>query len=160
VNRLQVPEELLPHLRRARDHADRHYADALDLTSWAAATGISKFHFLRCFAATYGNTPAAYVAERRIERAQDLLRTTNLTVTEICLLVGYRSVGSFSKKFSDLVGASPTQYQRRFAATGAPHIPGCVVFMHGLSDRAPGPTRAGAVDRTAISEKPVAEDRS
>ncbi|MFE4460920.1 helix-turn-helix transcriptional regulator [Nocardia tengchongensis] len=132
-----VPEDLLPHLRRARDLADRNYAEPLDLGALAAAAGVSKYHFLRCFAATYGKTPALYLAERRIERAQDLLRATNVTVTEACMLVGYSSLGSFSRKFTDLVGMSPSEYQAKFAAEGAPHIPGCYVFMHGLSDRKP-----------------------
>jgi AraC-like DNA-binding protein len=131
-----VPEPLLVHLRRARDLADRHYAEPLDLDGLARAAGVSKYHFLRCFAATYGRTPGVYLAERRIERAQDLLRATNLTVTEVCLLVGYASLGSFSTKFRQLVGVSPSAYQARWAAMGAPHIPGCFVFMHGLSDRA------------------------
>lgn len=145
----RVPEQLLVHLRRARDYADRHYADPLDLDELAASAGVSKYHFLRCFAATYGKTPAVYLAERRIERAEDLLRATNLTVTEVCFLVGYGSLGSFSTKFRQLVGVSPSEYQARYAE-GAPHIPGCYVFMHGLSDRKPG---------FAISEKP-AERRS
>lgn len=130
-----VPEDLLPHLRRARDLADRNYADPLDLDSLAAAAGVSKYHFLRCFAATYGKTPAVYLAERRIERAQDLLRSSNVTVTETCMLVGYTSLGSFSRKFTELVGMSPSDYQAKFAAEGTPRIPGCYVFMHGLSDR-------------------------
>lgn len=142
---LSVPEELLVHLRRARDLADRHYAEPLDLDALAASAGVSKYHFLRCFAATYGKTPARYLAERRIERAQDLLRATNLTVTEVCLLVGYSSLGSFSTKFTQLVGASPSDYQAKFAEQGAPRIPGCFVFMHGLSDRA---------SNSATSEKP------
>jgi transcriptional regulator GlxA family with amidase domain len=83
-----VPEHLLVHLRRARDTADRDDAEPLELDRLAAAAGVSKFHFLRGFAATYGRTPALYLAERRIERAQDLLRATNLTVTEVCHLVG------------------------------------------------------------------------
>ncbi|MEU4316691.1 AraC family transcriptional regulator [Nocardia sp. NPDC024068] len=139
-----VPEDLLPHLRRSRDFIDREYARPLDLDGMAAAAGVSKYHFLRCFAATYGRTPAVYLAQRRIERAQDLLRATNTTVTEVCLLVGYTSLGSFSRKFTDLVGVSPSEYQAKFA-DGAPRIPGCYIFMHGLSDRRPD---------TAISEKP------
>ncbi|MGW5388135.1 helix-turn-helix transcriptional regulator [Nocardia sp. NPDC003963] len=138
-----VSKDLLPHLRRARDLIDRAYARPLDLDGMAAAAGVSKYHFLRCFAATYGRTPAVYLAERRIERAQDLLRATNTTVTEVCLLVGYSSLGSFSRKFTELVGVSPSEYQGKFA-DGAPRIPGCYVFMHGLSDRRPD---------TAISEK-------
>ncbi|MFI1238286.1 helix-turn-helix domain-containing protein [Nocardia salmonicida] len=136
---------LLPHLRKARDLVDRQYAEPLDLDELARAAGVSKYHFLRAFAAVYGRTPAVYLAERRIERAQDLLRSTNLTVTEVCMVVGYSSLGSFSAKFRQLVGVSPSEYQAKFA-DGAPHIPGCYVFMHGLSDR---------VRRdTAISEKP------
>ncbi|MCP2277654.1 AraC-type DNA-binding protein [Nocardia amikacinitolerans] len=125
---------LLPHLRKARDLADRQYAEPLNLDELAAAAGVSKYHFLRAFAAVYGRTPAAYLAERRIERAQDLLRATNLTVTEVCMMVGYASLGSFSSKFRQLVGVTPSEYQAKFA-DGAPRIPGCYVFMHGLSDR-------------------------
>jgi AraC-like DNA-binding protein len=138
---VDVPQDLLAHLRRARDLADRNYAEPLDLTDLAAAAGVSKYHFLRCFAATYGKTPGVYLAERRIERAQDLLRATNLTVTEVCLLVGYTSLGSFSSKFRQLVGVSPSEYQTLFA-DGPPHIPGCYVFMRGLSDRRPDSARS------------------
>ncbi|MGE3285799.1 MAG: helix-turn-helix transcriptional regulator [Pseudonocardia sp.] len=141
----RVPEDLLVHLRHARDLADRRYAGPLDLDELAAAAGVSKYHFLRCFAAVYGRTPAQYVAERRIERAQDLLRATNLTVTEVCGLVGYASLGSFSSRFRALVGMSPSAYQAKWAERGAPRIPGCYVFMHGLSDREP--------THTAIPEK-------
>jgi len=136
-SRMVAPEHLLVHLRRARDLIDRHYADPLDLTALASEAGVSKYYFLRCFAATYGLTPGAYLTQRRVERAQDLLRATNLTVTEICGLVGYDSLGSFSTRFTSLVGVSPSAYQARYAATGAPMIPGCVVLMHGLSDRTP-----------------------
>jgi len=132
---LHVTESILIHLRRAKDLADRAYAEPIDLDGLARSAGVSKFHFLRCFAATYGKTPAAYVTERRVERAQDLLRSTNLTVTEVCMLVGYSSLGSFSAKFRQLVGMTPSAYQAEFAAAGVPHIPGCYIFMHGLSDR-------------------------
>ena len=148
-----VPDELLVHLRRARDLADRHYAEPLDLDALASAAGVSKYHFLRCFTATYGKTPALYLAERRIERAQDLLRATNLTVTEVCMLVGYTSLGSFSSRFRELVGMSPSAYQAKFAEQGTPRIPGCFVFMHGLSDRADN-------GKSAISEKPQEDSPS
>ncbi|HET6316781.1 MAG TPA: AraC family transcriptional regulator, partial [Chloroflexota bacterium] len=72
--RPSVPVELMPHLRHALDLMDRNYAEPLDLAVLAAKAGVSKFHFLRCFAATYGQTPAQYLCHRRIERAQDLLR--------------------------------------------------------------------------------------
>lgn len=138
-----VPEDLLVHLRRARDRIDTRYADPLDLAGLAEVAGVSKYHFLRCFAATYGATPSVLLTRRRIERAQDLLRSTNLTVTEICMLVGYSSLGSFSSRFRRLVGCSPSEYQARWAAHGPPRIPGCYVFMHGLSDVATSEKRAG-----------------
>ncbi|MEJ2871628.1 AraC family transcriptional regulator [Actinomycetospora sp. OC33-EN08] len=131
----EVSEDLLVGLRRARDRIDREYAEPLDLDALAATAGLSKYHFLRCFSRTYGRTPAAYLTERRVERAQDLLRATNLTVTEVCWLVGYASLGSFSTRFRRLVGVSPSEYQARWAS-GAPRIPGRFVLMHGLSDRA------------------------
>ena len=132
---LRVPGDVLVHLRRARDHADRNYAEPLDLSALAAVAGISKFHFQRLFKATYGLTPAVYLTRRRIERAQDLLRATNLTVTEVCHAVGFSSLGSFSSRFRELVGETPSEFQRRYAAAGAPHIPGCFVFMWGLAER-------------------------
>jgi AraC-like DNA-binding protein len=131
----RAPDDLLVHLRRARDHADLHYAEALDLDALAAVAGISKYHFQRLFTATYGLSPAAHLSRRRVERAQDLLRATNLTVTEVCHAVGFTSLGSFSSRFRELVGESPSEFQRRWAATGAPHIPGCFVFMWGLAER-------------------------
>ncbi|HEY6593951.1 MAG TPA: AraC family transcriptional regulator [Asanoa sp.] len=134
----RAPADLLVHLRRARDHIDRHYTDQLDLASVAAVAGISKFHFQRLFTATYGVSPAAHLSRRRVERAQDLLRATNLTVTEVCHAVGFSSLGSFSSRFRELVGESPSEFQRRWAATGAPRIPGCFVFMWGLAERGGG----------------------
>jgi len=131
---MRAPDDVLAHLRRARDLADREYAQPLDLDGLAAAAGLSKYHFLRLFKATYGLTPAEYVSQRRIERAQDLLRATNLTVTEVCHAVGFSSLGSFSSRFRAVVGESPSEFQRRYAA-GAPHIPGCYVLMWGLAER-------------------------
>jgi AraC-like DNA-binding protein len=132
-----VAAELLPHLRRARDLADRHFADPLDLDRLADAAHVSKFHFTRSFAEAYGETPMRYLTQRRIERAQDLLRSANLTVTEVCMLVGFSSLGSFSSTFRRLVGETPTQYRDRWAGTGGPRIPGCYLFMRGV-DRWPG----------------------
>lgn len=129
---MRAPDDVLAHLRRARDLADREYAQPLDLEGLAAAAGLSKYHFLRVFHATYGVTPAEYISRRRIERAQDLLRATNLTVTEVCHAVGFSSLGSFSSRFRSVVGESPSDFQTRYAASGAPHIPGCVLFMWGL----------------------------
>ena len=131
---ITVPDDTRRHLRRARDHADRHFAEPLDLAALAAVAGMSKYHFQRLFTATYGVSPAVHLSQRRIERAQDLLRATNLTVTEVCHAVGYSSLGSFSSRFRELVGCSPSEFQRRYA-DGAPHIPGCYIFMWGLAER-------------------------
>lgn len=128
-----VSEGLLPHLRRARDHMDRRYAEELDLAGLAAVAGVSKYHFARSFEAAYGETPIRYLTRRRVERAQDLLRCANLTVTEICMTVGFSSLGSFSSRFTALVGESPTRYRDRWGATGGPRIPGCYLFMMGVA---------------------------
>jgi AraC-like DNA-binding protein len=130
---LRAPGDVLVHLRRARDFADRSYAGPLSLADLAATACLSKHHFVRLFKATYGLTPMEYVSQRRIERAQDLLRATNLTVTEVCFGVGFSSLGSFSTRFRALVGESPSEFQRRYA-DGAPRIPGCFVFMWGLAE--------------------------
>ena len=123
---LSHPEVLIA-LRRARDLTDRDFAQPLTLDSMVQAAHLSKFHFARAFTKAYGETPRTYLTRRRIERAKDLLRAANLTITEICFLVGFESVGSFSSRFRDLVGMSPTEY--RSASAGAPPIPGCFVLM-------------------------------
>ena len=121
---------LLPALRRARDLIDRDYAEPLDLDAMAREAGYSRFHFARAFAAAYGETPRVYLTRRRIERAKTLLRTANLSVTEICFLVSFSSLGSFSTRFRELVGRSPSEYRNdAVARTGVPPIPGCVVLM-------------------------------
>lgn len=135
VRAVRAPDDVLVHLRVARDLADREYAQELNLTRLAAAAGLSKYHFLRLFTATYGLTPAEYVSRRRIERAQDLLRATNLTVTEVCHAVGFSSLGSFSSRFRAIVGETPSAFQERYAGAGVPRIPGCYVFMWGLAER-------------------------
>ena len=89
----------LSDIRRARDLIDRDYAEPLDLDAMAREAGYSRFHFARAFAAAYGETPRAYLTRRRIERAKTLLRSANLSVTEICFLVGFSSLGSFSARF-------------------------------------------------------------
>ena len=139
-----VSVELLRHLRRAHDHMDRQYQSDLDLDQVARVAGVSKFHFVRSFEATYGETPMRYLTRRRIERAQDLLRLANLTVTEICMLVGFASLGSFSARFTQLVGESPRAYRDRWAARGGAHVPGCYLFMRGVVD--PGGTTGRAVE--------------
>ena len=131
---MRVPGDVLVHLRRARDQIDRDFAEPLDLDALARTAGISKYHFHRLFRAAYHRTPAVYLSERRVERAQDLLRSANLTVTEVCHAVGFSSLGSFSSRFKEIVGETPREFQQRWGAN-APRIPGCFVLMWGLAER-------------------------
>ena len=110
-----TPEELanLAHLRRARDLMDRDYARALDVAAIARAALMSPGHFSRQFRAAYGETPYAYLMTRRIERAKALLRRGDLSVTDVCLAVGCTSLGSFSARFTELAGETPTAYRNR-----------------------------------------------
>ena len=91
---------------------DSQYAEPLDLDAIAREAGYSRYHFVRAFGAAYGESPGRYLTRRRIERAQDLLRSVTLTVTESCHLVGFSSLGSFSSRFRELTGRSPSEYQR------------------------------------------------
>jgi AraC-like DNA-binding protein len=120
-------EELanLAHLRRAHDLMDREYARALDVAALARAALMSSAHFSRQFRATYGETPYAYLMTRRIERAKALLRSDEMSVTEVCIAVGCTSLGSFSARFTQLVGETPTAYRARDHGALA-SVPGCV----------------------------------
>jgi AraC-like DNA-binding protein len=122
-----TPEDLanLAHLRRARDLMDREYARPLVVTALARTALMSTAHFSRQFRAAYGETPYSYLMTRRIERAKALLRRGDLSVTEVCLDVGCASLGSFSARFTELVGETPTAYRARDhgALVG---VPGCV----------------------------------
>jgi AraC-like DNA-binding protein len=122
-----TPEELanLAHLRRARDLMDREYARPLDVAALARAALMSTAHFSRQFRAAYGETPYSYLMTRRIERAKALLRRGDMSVTEVCLEVGCTSLGSFSARFTELVGETPTAYRARDHA-GIASVPGCV----------------------------------
>ena len=120
---------VLVAVRRARDLIDREYAEPLDLTAIAAAARYSRSHLTRVFTAAYGESPSRYLSRRRVERAQDLLRSVNLTVTEVCHLVGFSSLGSFSSRFTEVVGTSPSKFQRDAHRVAPPPIPGCYVLM-------------------------------
>ena len=110
-----TPEKLanLAQLRRARDLMDREYARPLDVAALARTALMSPAHFSRQFRAAYGETPYGYLMTRRIERAKSLLRRGDLSVTEVCLAVGCTSLGSFSARFTQLVGETPTAYRAR-----------------------------------------------
>ena len=119
-----TPEDLA-HLRRARDLIDREYARPLDVPAMAQAALMSPAHFSRQFRVAYGETPYGYLMTRRIERAQALLRRGDLSVTDVCMAVGCTSLGSFSARFTEIVGESPSAYRARDHADLAA-IPACV----------------------------------
>ena len=130
VRPLAPDVERLAHLRDAKDLMDRAFAESLDVGAIAREAGYSRYHFIRAFCDTYGQTPRDYLSARRVERARELLRTANLTVTEVCFLVGFSSLGSFSTRFKALVGLSPSEYRAREVQRGGPPpIPGCFVLM-------------------------------
>ncbi|HSP37295.1 MAG TPA: helix-turn-helix transcriptional regulator [Frankiaceae bacterium] len=124
-----TPEEYadLVHLRRARDHMDCHYALPLDVPAMARAALMSPAHFARKFRAAYGESPYAYLMTRRIERAKALLRQ-GMSVTDTCLAVGCTSLGSFSSRFTEIVGETPSQY-RAHDHRAAEVIPACVSLV-------------------------------
>jgi AraC-like DNA-binding protein len=117
------PEELR-HLRRARDLMDREYARPLDVPAMARTALMSPAHFSRQFRAAYGETPYSYLMTRRIERAKLLLRGGDMSVTDVCMAVGCTSLGSFSSRFTELVGETPSAYRARNHSAMA-NIPGC-----------------------------------
>jgi transcriptional regulator GlxA family with amidase domain len=123
-----APALLERHLLRARDLVDGRYDEPLDLEVLARAANVSPRHFSRSFRRVFGETPRQYLISRRLERARHLLRTTDDSVAEICLAVGFNSVGSFTTTFTRHVGISPMTYRR---ANGSPsaadYIPLCVV---------------------------------
>jgi AraC-like DNA-binding protein len=120
------------HLLRARDLADRRYAEALDVPELARAARLSPAHFSREFARAFGETPHRYVLTRRLERAAMLLRTTDRTVADICMTVGLRSVGSFTTSFGRMFGMSPTAYRATYPpASDRARVPTCVLRAWG-----------------------------
>jgi AraC-like DNA-binding protein len=137
-----TPEELV-HLRRAHDQMDREYARPLDVLALARTALMSPAHFSRQFKAVYGETPYGYLMTRRIERAKALLRRGDLTVTEVCMEVGCTSLGSFSSRFTELVGDSPSAYRARNHDAGAA-VPACIAKIHTRPSRN-GEARARSV---------------
>jgi AraC-like DNA-binding protein len=127
-----VPVPPARHLLRARDLADRRYAEPLDVPELARAARLSPAHFSREFARAFGETPHRYLLTRRLERAAALLRTTDRSVADICMTVGLRSVGSFTTSFGRLYGLSPTAYRARYPpASDRARVPTCVLRAWG-----------------------------
>ena len=139
-----TPQELenLAHLRRARDLIDRDYAKPLDVPTMAAKALMSPSHFSRRFRAAYGETPYGYLMTRRIERAMALLRAGAM-VTDACMAVGCTSLGSFSSRFTELVGETPSSYRaREHSAVTA--MPDCVAKVRTRPSRIREATRSAA----------------
>jgi AraC-like DNA-binding protein len=118
---------LARHLLRVRDLIDRAYAEQLDITALARSANVSEAYFSRSFKAAFGETPHQYLMSRRMERAKALLRRNDLSVTEICLAVGFTSLGSFSTQFRRFVGDSPTAYRERQGHADLARLPNCYV---------------------------------
>jgi AraC-like DNA-binding protein len=120
------------HLQRAKDLVDSHYADALTVDDLARAAGLSRAHFSREFRRSFGDSPHGYLLTRRLERAAALLRSTDMTVADICMSVGLESVGSFTTSFTRMFGRTPVAYRASFppAATFA-LVPACVLRAYG-----------------------------
>ncbi|MCX7513610.1 helix-turn-helix transcriptional regulator [Frateuria sp. STR12] len=115
----------LARLRRVRDRIDREYAQPLDVEALARGIGMSAGHLSRQFKLAYGESPYAYLMTRRIERAMALLRRGDSSVTDVCFAVGCASLGTFSTRFTELVGMSPSAYRNREAQATA-GMPPCV----------------------------------
>ena len=133
-------------LRRVRDRMDREYALPLDVESLARGVNLSAGHLSREFKRAYGESPYSYLMTRRIERAMALLRRGDLSVTEVCFAVGCQSLGTFSTRFTELVGMPPSAYRREAEqdASRVPQLPHCVVkqVTRPVRNReAPGPER-------------------
>jgi AraC-like DNA-binding protein len=145
-----TPQEIenLAHLRRARDLIDRDYGKPLDVPTMATRALMSPAHFSRQFRAAYGETPYNYLMTRRIERAKALLRG-GASVTDACMAVGCTSLGSFSSRFTEIVGVTPSAYRvREHDALRA--IPACVVKAHTRPSR-DGSRRIGEVSAGAAA---------
>ena len=113
-------EELNRRMLRSRDAIDRTYAQSLDIQALARVASVSEAHYIRTFRATFGETPHRYLQRRRVERAMFLLRETERSITDVCLDVGFASLGTFSRTFRDIVGVNPTDYRARAEVMNAP----------------------------------------
>jgi AraC-like DNA-binding protein len=132
----------LARLRRVRDRIDRDFAQPLDVEALARGANMSAGHLSREFRRAYGESPYGYLMTRRIERAMALLRRGDLSVTEVCFAVGCSSLGTFSTRFTELVGEAPSVYRRRALVTPPPEMPPCVtnqVTRPVRNREAPGP---------------------
>jgi transcriptional regulator GlxA family with amidase domain len=131
----------LRRLRRARDQMDREYAQPLDVPALASTALMSPAHFSRRFREAYAETPYSYLMTRRVERAKALLRQGDLSVTDVCFAVGWTSLGSFSARFTELVGETPSEYRTR-SHDELPLLSSCQLMVVTRPRRNGGPERA------------------
>ena len=129
---------------------DRCYADALDIEWLARSVNLSRAHFIRSFRETFGETPHRYLQRRRLERAMALLRETDRSVTDICLDVGFSSLGTFSRTFREVLGESPREYRRRTQAAAQQASPLLPVFDHLFSTLVGDLGERGLLDDTLV----------
>ncbi|MGY1833048.1 helix-turn-helix domain-containing protein [Geodermatophilus sp. SYSU D01180] len=137
----RASEDSNRRMLRARDEMDRSYGEPLDVPALARIAHVSEAHFIRTFKETFGETPHRYLQRRRVERAMFLLRSTDRTVTDVCMAVGFSSLGTFSRVFTEVVGEPPSVYRRRGPL--AP-VPSCF----GMRWLRPS-------EKTAVPEKPA-----
>lgn len=159
------------HLLKAKDLADRHYADDIGVAQLAEAAGLSQAHFARAFRKTFGETPHAYLLTRRLERAAAMLRMTDESVATICANVGLSSVGSFTTSFKRMFGTTPTAYRASHPPAAAyAMVPACIVRAYGRpqlrrfreddsADRSLTSTRERPLDRPDHTGGHIREDR-
>jgi len=153
MGRMTVDLDELRRLRRARDRMDREYALPLDVEALARTAFMSSAHFSRRFKEAYSETPYSYLMTRRIERAKALLRRGDLSVTEVCFAVGCTSLGSFSARFAELVGESPSAYRVRDHG-GLRAVPSCQAMRATRPRRRPeaGPGAEPAAEPSSFEE--------
>ena len=149
------------YLQRAKDLVDARYAEPITVDDLAAAAGLSRAHFSRMFTRTFGESPRSYLQSRRLERAAALLRHTDRSVADICVMVGLQSVGSFTTSFRRMFGMTPTQYRASFPpAAYQVRVPPCVVKVYGrpqnrtFREDAPPALPYGALNGTTPKEQP------
>jgi AraC-like DNA-binding protein len=117
----RVEEETNRRMLRARDAMDHAYSQPLDVPSLAKIAHVSPAHFSRTFRATFGETPHRYLQRRRVERAMFLLRETDRSITDVCIDVGFNSLGTFSRTFRDIIGQTPTEFRARSQPKAVPN---------------------------------------
>jgi AraC-like DNA-binding protein len=144
-------EDLNRRLLRARDAMDRAYAEPLDVRAVAAVAHVSEAHFIRTFRSVFGETPHRYLQRRRVERSMFLLRETDRSVTDICLDVGFTSLGTFSRMFREIVGETPSHYRLGHGPIVAPNCVQMANTRPRVAAGSAGPARA-ATESSSFGE--------